>query len=535
MKILVVEDEVRVRNGIVNKVKRLAEGWESVDEAGNGEEAFAMINRIKPDIVVTDIKMPGMSGLLLIEKAREINPYIKFIIISGYEDFNFAKKAIQLGVYDYLLKPVVNEELKQSLKSLSEKIRQEQEELRTIEIYSQKISEDFLQHKNKIMEPFYYHRPVEQEDIRHVILRDGKEFDGKYYTAVRILVKLSPGNLFGTSLIQFIISNIAEECLGRQGVCIAYYRDNQETEVCIMLNHDYEGHRLLREVDKLRAELAKIISDELRIAIGSAYGNYEDYQKSLQETRTILAQYYLYPDKPILGTADYQAVKDNTYALSEETRRMIARNILFITNNYEELKRYVISILDEMAERTIPYLNFKTVYLDLVILMINEAKSKSAFKTEIFPELDVEAMFPAYIDLKDIKEECIKLIRFIYERAAEDERDGGRGIVQEIRKRIDEEYFHDLKLAALAEEYFINQSYLSTLFYQETGENFTRYLTDVRVHKAIEMLETTQFSTAQIAEFVGYNDRSYFTGVFQKKVGMSPAEYRKRNVSEKKS
>lgn len=530
MRVLIVEDEMRVRKGIVSKVSRLSDVCEVAGEAKNGEEAFGMLESLKPDIIITDIKMPGMNGLLLIEKAKEQNPLIKFIIISGYDDFEFARRAIRLGVFDYLLKPVVNKELQKALENLCIKIQKEKEEMERIKSFQEQLEKDGIARKNRVMSGYYAQIPPHKGEIIQQICPPGECLERKLFTAVKVIVKNVEQTAFPNGLLQFIMANVLEEVFNVRNFCIAFFRESENGVINGLINHDVDEERIIKTAIDYERELSKILNGKVYIAIGRSYRKFEEYKASHYEAEVISRQILVYGSKCILNWQDYINIKDNDFALSEDERRMIMRYLMFVVNERDSLKKLIASILDRMYEQKISYANFKTVFLDLMITITNEVRNKNNGWLRDIYNIDIENMIPANASVTELKEQCFKMVDGIYNVVKNDEAGGGKKIVSEIERRMHEEYFYDLKLSAFAEEYFINQSYLSTLFLQETGENFSKYLTNIRINKAKELLETTEFSTMRVAEFVGYNDRSYFAGVFQKHVGVSPAEYRKRTV-----
>ncbi len=528
MRVLVVEDEAKVRKGIVRKIERLTDFCEVVGQVRSGEEAFGMIQELKPDIVVTDIKMPGMNGLLLIEKAKQMNPLIRFIIISGYDDFEFARSAIRLGVFDYLLKPVANEDLKQALVHLHSKIEKEKQKLAGFGDFQNDARKEFIEDRNKIMSRLLTdEEPVRKDEIEEHILPDGRKLDRKYYTAAVIAPARQKQKIYSDELLRFVIANITEEVLNQNEICISFYQNENAVQVYALVQHDCEVGRMERELIRCQNKISQTIDVPVSIAAGRAVLSLDDVRKSFADAQVLIRQRIVLDRQPLITWSDYEAIKNNDDAISEETRRLILRHLMFIKKDKDQLEALIANVLDRLYQKKVSYVNIRTIYLDLVILILNEIKSRNNGQYLEIYDIDVERLTDGGDTIEILRERIFRLIDNFFRLVEEEGLEGGRKIVKEMELRIREEYFRDLKLSAFAEEYYINQSYLSTLFLQETGENFSRYLTDVRTEKAKELLETTDFSTMRVAEFVGYNDRSYFTSVFQKKTGMSPAEYRK--------
>ncbi|POP32707.1 hypothetical protein C3B58_10770 [Lactonifactor longoviformis] len=531
VKVLVVDDEAYIRRGIIHKVKRLTDFVDEIEEAKNGEEAFHKINSFRPDIVITDIKMPGMNGLLLIEKSLEKNPFIKFIIISGYDDFEYARKAVRLGVFDYLLKPIVNDELKQALVSLKQKIQEERKNARLLGNWAENAEKDMIYKKNRIMESFCRWTGEIPGELLDKVLEYGSIQEDGYITGIQIEV-LEQKNQYclpgENGLYPFVVTNILEECLEKNGRCIGFYEESQNVKAGALVYHTYSIRRLEKELLAVRDKIMEISGLSVCFALGNPQRSLKAFPKSYREAGNALQQKMIYDTKGVITQEDYGLIQKNDYTISENDRRLLSHYLLFIAADQEKLTELGIKMIDDFYEKKVSYRNLKTAYLDLVITVLNEVKNRNNGQYREIYELDVEKIFEQCNSIEGLKKHFRGLIESIAQVTKTEDSDSSKGIIKEIEQRIHTEYFHDLKLSALANEYYINQSYLSTLFLQETGKNFIKYLTEVRLEKARELLETTQFSTSQVAEFVGYNDRSYFTSVFQKKMGVSPAEYRKK-------
>lgn len=533
MKVLVVEDEAIVRRGIVSKIGRLVKECEVVGEAKSGEEAFKMICELMPDIVITDIKMSGMSGLLLIEKAKEINPTIKFIIISGYDDFEYARNAIRLGVFEYMLKPVGNKNLQMALEKLCEKIKKEKEELKKVAGFRRQFKTDHAGRKNYALSGYFTGRSVSKKQIIEQVCEKDEHLERRYFTAIKIAYKKAANDALTEELTEFILVNVLEEMFAKISFCLGFFQAGTGEGICAFLNHDVEPYRIEKQVMIYIDKMKEIMEGDICAAIGRSYETFEGFETSFREAEIILKQKIVLDTQPILLWSDYLSIYENDYSLGEDDRRLISRHLMFLISERDALNELIAGIFHSIYQKKVCYANIKTVYFDIIILILKEIKglNNGQYREEF--DIDVETLMKSNAAITDLITQCTGLIDSIYNRIKEEGMEGGKKIVLEIQKRMKEEYFLDLKLSSFAEEYYINQSYLSTLFLQETGQNFTKYLTEIRIQKAKELLESTKFSTMRVAEFVGYNDRGYFTGVFQKKVGLSPAEYRKSVIAGK--
>lgn len=538
LKVIVIDDEEIIRRGIANKLRRLISYASIEGEASDGEEGLILTERIQPDIVVTDIKMPKIDGLHFIKKAQEISPNTRFIIISGYEDFSFARQAVRLGVSDYLLKPVDNDELVKAMDGLRAKILREKESVEYLKDLDKKASGSVILKKNQLFSEIIKGEIASEQAIIDKAAALGYVFEYKYFTAMSINIKDMNRQLFTnemSGLLRFAIANVFEESLHEAGVCVAVEDFDPKQGVAVVFNHENSLPLIYRAIATGMGEIKKYLEVDAYIGIGQSYEKATDLNKSYKESLICVKQKLVFTDKSMIAYSDYEQIRKNNYLLSDEDRRVIILCLSYAAENgIKELINKIDDIFTQVRESKVPYQKVKELCMDILFVTTSEIKRKNTYIYEQLSDSGIESYFEDCRFLGDFQDRICLVLNNLSVHFESESMGGGKKIVAAIKKKMETEYYLDIKLSTFANNYYINQSYLSSLFLQETGRNFSQFLTDIRVEKAKEFLSLTALSVAKVSELVGYNDRSYFCSVFQKAAGISPAKYRlESKVTEK--
>ncbi len=532
LRVLVVDDEAFIRHGIINKLEKIVDYCNVVGEAQNGEEALNLVEALSPNIVITDIKMPKVDGLLFIEKALESAPNTKFIITSGYDDFEYARRAMKLGVFDYLLKPLSNAELKTALGNLRKRIENEAHRDSALNIMLRDVAPDQYIRQGRQVTRLIFGELSEAEIIAALAeFAPGMAKPGQWMVITAVIPGIDKlnGAKDESSVWKFAVANVFEEYLNAKNACISYYEEAGRAQIAVLARTEANELSFVAEVEGAVSEIRANLGIEAYAGVSRRFASLAEYPDKLMESRRIVEQLSVFPHCGVLTYRHYAQVKSNDYALDDEKSRLISYHLNFLNTNVSDLERVIDDIFSAMEARQVNYNNMRTTCISIAIHIFNEIKNKNGAMAANIEEvsLDINSIFERLYTAREYREQLSRIIRGLRLFADEDEPTSGKRIVSEIVRRVETEYYKDVWLSAFAAEYCINQSYLSTLFIKETGKKFSQHLTDVRIQKARELLVTTSFSVSRIAEFVGYKDRSYFTLVFQKATGLTPAAYRR--------
>ncbi len=524
LRVLVVDDEEIIRRGIIRKVQRLVADAQIVGEAADGEQALLLVEREKPDIVLTDIKMPIIDGLMFIEKALEASESTKFIIFSGYNDFGYAQKALRLGVCDYLLKPIDNDELVRVIREAAERIDAEKQQRRFFKTLTRETQKDQIALKNSLVGALLDGGKADADEK----LRDaGYALTYPRFTAFMARISSTEGCVFAeenAALLKFAVCNICEETLAAGGVAAVVDDGQSEEYVQGFLNHTAPIHTLKFLFENAVRSVAEHLGITIFFGTGRQYESLAEVPQSCAEARKSVLQKHIYADSDVIWHEDYLVLKGHFYVLSEEMRNLF---LGMLENADEEpLIQFTARVLADLARQKVSYGKVVEICIEIMLLLINFMKKENSYSNTDLEDISVNSYFSSCIRMQDFEQLLCRRIRACCAFKRDQDASSGRKIIQQIVARIDKEYFNDLKLSTFARQYFLNQSYLSQLFATETGENFSTYISVLRIKKAKELLKSTNFSTSKVGELVGYKERSYFTRVFEKYEKKTPYQYR---------
>lgn len=527
LRILVVDDEEIIRTGISSKITRLFPGKAVVSLAQDAVDALEKLDSFKPDIIITDIRMPEMDGLQLIERAKKLNDSLKFIVVSGYQDFDYARNALRLGVDDYLLKPIENEQLKEIIQKLAELLQKYNTDKLLLDDIKQKAKKgtDFL--KNKYLgdlissaNDFDKTQTLKNLELLNIV------FPHKYYTVLTILLTTNEE----LPLLRQEAAVITEELLASLGVVAAFEPISEDRKIAAILNHPHNADALkTQELSDLCTGIIEGINHnpavKASIGIGSSCSMVEDLYYSYVESCTAAMQRITMGDNHVISIDRIPDCNRIDFLLPDESKMQLVHYIK--DANHKLALEIIDKIFGRIKQKKLTYSNIWLIYMDLLLLFNKTIKEMGGswdkmFKGDVVSEAGLQ-QYPTLEALYDWVSECVATLCSFDSL----NKSLGRKVVDEIKEHINHYYYTEISLTDLACKYYLNPNYLSQLFKSDTNENFVDYLTKVRLEKARELLRHTDLKSYKVAEMVGYNNPRYFSEVFQKYFNITPTEFRK--------
>ena len=533
IKVFLVEDEVIIRSGVKKSINWEQEGYEFVGEASDGELAYPMILKEKPDILITDIRMPFMDGLELSRLVKKELPDIKILILSGYDEFEYAKKAIKIGVTEYLLKPISAAKLTEVLNAVAETIRQENEEKNLLETYFAEMRENTERDKMRLFEKLLM-GDLSMGEILEAGERFGMNLGASCYKIV----------LFK------ILANLENHVYAEQMVdaCSAVEQAASMMEGVYVFQRGVEGWAFLltAQDEKSMEESAKILYQNLKQAmknytqleyfggIGSTDPRIRSLKQSFREADRAFAARFVEEANQIISQKEFEknqmeeGLKMQGVVQIGKSREMLQK---FLSNGTrEEVKAFsdaYISRIEEENIRSTMVRQYVVIDVCIVILSFCERISSANRLQEEAEEL--QKMMQKIHSLSEIKKYVVRLLNEAIE--LRDAESGRRysDLIAAAKKEIENHYMtEEISLNTVAISVGMSPSYFSSIFSKEAGKTFVEYLTEVRIEKAKEFLMCSSMKTSEIGYEVGYKDPHYFSYIFKKVQGCSPKEYRAR-------
>ena len=527
IKVFICEDESIVREGLRDMIPWEKYGFEFVGEAPDGEMALPMIRNLKPDLIITDITMPFMDGLSLCRIVMGELPNTKIIIISGYSDFEYARKAIELGVEQYLLKPITRADMIKALEGIKQKIIEESEQQNYISKYEQEF---------KKFERFSHRAFFEK------LVEGSLSVQEIYEQANELHLNLSAN---GFNLVIFTISdarqsgyaddaaNVLEKLFNHfmQYPDYIIFRCNL-LSYAVLIKGDMDSLPQLgdRCVDMIRQHCEEADSDlEWYAAVGVPTNRLSGLSRCYADANRAFAYRHLFPDKHIFTSELFNSeqyapsAKDLDSLDVAKLDPMIIRNFVRTGTSAE-----VESFADEYsASLEVIENSFLLRYYLLVSIRVNV---ELALRDEGIEDPDISFSLPSVdidIDTEEIKRQFIDALKEAITIRDAEAMKRSSDIIDSALRYIDSHYAdEDISLDSVAIASNISANYLSALFSQKVGLSFVEYVTKKRMERARQLLRKTDKRSGEIASEVGYKDPRYFSFVFKKKHGCTPSQYR---------
>ena len=551
VKLFLCEDEIVMRDGIKKHIDWEKEGIEFAGEASDGELAYPMIIEAKPDILLTDIKMPFMDGLELSELVKKELPDIKIIILSGYDEFAYAQKAVSLGVTEYLLKPISPAKLKESIRSVAEKIEEERAlGASEAEWAREEQAERLAIERNRLFESL-----VMNEMSTSETLDKAKEL-GITLTARTYQMILISLTLNGVSADSFSESrNRLKAEIG------ALYEDRND---CVFFDRGISGFTMLvlgdggennitAAVDELQEILNKYEDIDYFIGVGGTVNRLSEIRDTYYEASKALANRFLVdPDKEKV----VYTIREDTSPFGEEAEdngdetghsRFNIEPVLDSESPHKAMESFlrtgtiveaeplldsIFSCLGEQNINSLIFLNYLT--MDIYLAMARFIKEIGGDASEIDKECgDINDLISKAGGASEVKAYLKKYLKKVLELRDSTSAKKYSRLMQSAVSYIDENFSNeDISLNKVASNVNISPNHFSTVFSQEMGKTFIEYLIGKRMEKAKELLMTTDMRSNEIAYAVGYKDPHYFSYTFKKTQGMTTREFRSRGKGE---
>ncbi|MFR1727093.1 response regulator [[Clostridium] hylemonae] len=533
LKVFLVEDESVIREGLRDKIPWEQYGYRFVGEAADGEMALPLIRKARPDVLITDIKMPFMDGLSLSKMVRTEFPKIKIIIISGYDDFEYAREAIEAGVDQYMLKPVTRAALRKVLLELKEKIAQDVQQDAYRSQFQSEMREYEQFSRRQFFEKVLGGGEISVKDIYEEAGKLSLELSASCYNLLFLCLQEKAGTLS---------DGRAERFMRRQEEVLHYFLRHPQyipfrwNANCYGVLVKAENGQMEELTEKALEHIRQICSQEedqmdWYVAVGRPVERLSLLSECYRSVNHYFAYRFIMPDLHLLTEstlASYLTPGEENNIGDVDPSKMapeIIRDFLS-RGSSSEIHDFVESYLQSIREALESRMFRDYVVLNIRFTVMAYMESIGAEQEEYVEEMDHKLwdinmkpseVFDYFVDTLQAAV-CIRDRRSSYQ--------SGRALRHAL-EYIDSNYaMESLSLSSVAAEADVSASYLSAVFSQSMQKTFIEYVTEKRMEKAKKLLRATDKSSGEIALEVGYKDSHYFSFVFKKTQGVSPREYR---------
>lgn len=517
IRVLIVDDEPFIRQGLKLLIDWEKHGCEVMGEASNGKEAIDIVENNTVDLIITDIKMPEINGIELIKKIKESNhSNIKFIVLSGFYEFEYAKSAIKYGVKDYILKPIQKDELNHVLDEFQREFIKEQDHMSKIEkakkasyemslnkLILGKADSGTIKNLNDELKPSDYIRFILIDiDFAKMSIDEKNDCRLKFYSKIKELLHNEEENL------------ICELDDKKNMYSLGFIYDKKFLGDNVFDDREY--------INNLVYKLRKVIDHKFYVYVGKNVSVIEELKDSYESAsmlkiidsdKNVIYYEDIYKESCRSEIIKKQYMDDLINSIEENSKEKIQKSI---HSFYDSFKDGLIDL--EIIKINIDYLLFNLINIEKDI----NGESNKEELMGLIELLDIENII-SRDSSKNLENFSLNFAEYLNNLR----KNSAKGILSYIDKEISENYMEKLSLKSLSEKYYLNSAYLGQIFKKKYKVSFKDYLNEFRIEKAAEILKRSDEKIYEIAEKVGYSNNDYFINKFTQIKGKTPFKYRK--------
>lgn len=536
IKLFIVDDEIDTREGL-----RLYFDWskyniEVIGEADDGSTALEPILKEKPDIVLSDIRMPDMDGMQLAKKIRESGNNTKIIFVSGYDDLEYLKSALKVDAIDYILKPVDLEELARVIEKVTKIINGENEEKKLKYEMNVKLMESMPTLREKFFMTLVRDSDSSKTGIDKKIkfLELSLPSDSEYCVIVISIddkaAEFDELSEMYKQMTSFSIVNICEELINREMKGYAF--ENRQGEyVCILELQCYEDEdKLYLLISEIKSSLLRFLKLSVTIGVGMTVYGLENVGKSYSKAYENASHKLFLGKNKIITIDSLETEEDYIYKFDYEK----AQRLTNILKSTDESK--LVSAIECIFKDISKYRNANVKYCLNVCLQLILTGSRLLMEMQINIEdttLDENQVWEQFFKLETLEDMKIEVTKYFLSLCGYISRKRNKkscNVIEEIKGIINLKYKENVSVNDISKEVFLSTTYLCMVFKRETGETVNEYMTKIRIDRAKALLMDNHNKLYDICYEIGYTEPGYFSKIFKKYTGLSPSDYRESQI-----
>ena len=533
LKVLIADDEKMICSLISQLLDWNALGYEIVGMAYTGVDAYEMIRKEQPDVIISDIRMPGYDGIELIKRTKEAGIEAEFVMISGFKQFEYAQNAMKYGVKYYLLKPIEEDKLQEIAEEIKDAILSRKQH----DHYRNQLELEIQETRDKMKKRFLTSMLFGEQESRKIA--DCNSINQEYSTSFK-------EGVFQAVFIKVDTDRGEEESIGSKieklekytdilgDVCEEHITTEMHSGIITLVNYKFEQEALVRKkIEEMYEEIKKYIDRfegfSVVLGVGRKMDHFLESNLCLKTAIDAIKYRIRISNTNIIYLENYQFEPYDIDKIVTEGKKQAYLSKV-VSGDIRGAQECLAATLREIRYSGGSYspILFFDILIAYVDLLTDYCKQQDLYSEEYERNLK-----KWNVSTDNIRSEKMllsvteDLIRETLEYAAEEKKSKDIKPIREIKKYIEENYMEEISLGQLAELVDMNASYLSSVFKKETGMTYSEYLILCRVKQASRLLVETNLSIGEIAHQSGYQDARYFSKQFSKQVGLKPSEYRK--------
>jgi two-component system response regulator YesN len=522
VRMIIADDELLIRQGL-QSIPWKDYGVEIKGVAANGEEALSLIRSTYPDILLTDIKMPRMDGLKLISSAKAYIPGMKTILLTGYEDFNYAHTAIKIGAFGYVLKPSDLDSIIDIVLKAKEQVESEQKEKQEMEDIRQKIGNTKSIMRNSFLQDLIYGRNTDAADISVKCAEFGLALDNYVIMTVEFAINDEKPDSELTARLKEALFNVVSYNNRSFILDISY------SVCCIIIEVPAAETSVKDRMLSLALEMRNYIKSEFDLYCSVGISRYckdaANMHAVFNQAMNCLKMRFSLGKCAVIHIEDLKDSIKRCEILPLVLDDEIIENIK--NGNYGKVENLTRELLFRLSkEQKADEQMIKSICFDILSSALKILKSDKAHESAEISEQQLYSMLADCTVVEELEESMISMLMNIMDLLNVKTHTAKNKVIEEVMAYIEKHYMEDISLLAIAANIHMNHIYISRLIKKETGETFLDILTRTRMVKACELLTEGSYMTYEISKMIGIKDSGYFSQVFKKYTGVTPSEYR---------
>ncbi len=532
LKVFLVEDENIVRENLRDSIMWQQYGYQFAGEASDGEMALPLIRKVKPDVLITDIKMPFMDGLALSGIVSQEFPQMKIIIISGYSEFEYARQAIRAGVEQYILKPVTRSSLQKALQEIRDKIENEREQ----ENYLEKFKEDMQEYEQFSRRIFFekvFEGQLSVQEIYEEAQKLSLEMDAAFYNLAMVSLR-EKRNTEERSQESRLAAGKREEITR---YFLRYpefliFRWNVNTYGILIKGEEEQMEELKNKCQENIIRICSGNDEELEwcCAIGEPVERLSLLPQVYSKVNHMMSCRFLRPSQHILTMQTAEFVPQGGESLEDVDIAKMDPEVIknFLENGQvEEIEDFVDGYLESQKDALESKIFRDYLMLSIRFTAISFVEKLGYTQKELLENTYTDHMQILSLNVEDMRFYMLELLGRALELSNRVMESQSKKMIKRAMAYIEENYANEsISLNEVAGAVEVSANYFSTVFRQEMEMTFTEYVTQKRMERAKVLLRQTERQSGDIAAEVGFKDPHYFSFVFKKTQGCTPREYR---------
>lgn len=524
-KVILVDDEAEVIDMIEKKIHWNDLGFEVAGSATNGVKALELVEKLQPDVVLTDIKMPYMDGLELSRRLNREYPNIYIMLCTGFDEFEYAKEAVHLEIKEYMLKPVNATEMSESLTNLKHTLDREREEKLNVK----KLNDYFQEVLPKLQSNFFIsliEGRVEKHDYERFLQAYQVDMKGPLFGCV--IFHTSENHVpegMNPLLLSMSVEREIKQRLMDQWNCLEFiYMGN--TLLILELDAEDQITQITDACDRFCRWAYRIMGAVVTAGIGTVCDSLYEISLSYERAREAVSYRVLYGTKRAINIGEIVPKEQIKPVQSEESRMQTLFRAIRIGDS-TEIERAAHGEMEKLHKNTETMSQYNLATMEIVSGFFKFCTDNSLDFNKISGNMQNIYEKVSQMDESSLTAWIVQMSETISEKLKCARNSSARRLIVEAQNIVKERYMEaDISLDEICTVLGVSNSYFSSLFKKEAGKSFISYLTDYRMDIAAEMILNTDEKSYTIAEKVGYLDANYFSYVFKKKFGVSPSKYR---------